>query len=44
MLDQLHDFASSFADTEMQYQLATITEKLQDMRPQNRKQALVFIS
>ena len=44
MLDQLHDFASSFADTEMQYQLANITEKLQDMRPQNRKQALVFIS
>ena len=39
MLDQLQDFASSFADTEMQCQLATITEKLQDMRLQRRKQA-----
>ena len=38
MLDQLQDFASSFADTEMQCQLATITEKLQDVRPQRRKQ------
>ena len=26
MLDQLQDFGSSFADTEMQYQLVTITE------------------
>ena len=32
MLDQLQDFTSSFADTEMQCQLATITEKLQDVR------------
>ena len=37
MLDQLQDFASSFADTEMQCQLATITEKLQDVRLQRRK-------
>ena len=29
MLDQLQDFASSFADTEMYCQFATITEKLQ---------------
>ena len=34
MLDQLHDFASSFADAEMQCQLTTITEKLQDVRLQ----------
>ena len=32
MLDQLQDFASSFADTEMQCQLATIAEKLEDVR------------
>ena len=38
MLDKLHDFASSFADTEMQWQLANITEKLQDVRLQRRKQ------
>ena len=37
MLDQLQNFASSFADTEMQCQLATITEKLQDLRLQRRK-------
>ena len=41
MLDQLQDFASSFADTEMQCQLATITEKLQDVRLQRRKQASI---
>ena len=41
MLDQLQDFASSFADTEMQSQLATITEKLQDVRLQRRKQASI---
>ena len=41
MLDQLQDFASSFTDTEMQCQLATITEKLQDVRPQRRKQASI---
>ena len=37
MLDQLQNFASFFADTEMQCQLATITEKLQDLRLQRRK-------
>ena len=37
MLDQLQNFASSFADTEMQCQLATISEKLQDLRLQRRK-------
>ena len=31
MLDQLQHFASSFADTEMQCQLATITDKLQEV-------------
>ena len=41
MLDQLLDFACSFADTEMQCQLATITEKLQDLRLQRRKQASI---
>ena len=41
MLDQLQDFASSFYNTEMQCQLATITEKLQDVRLQRRKQALI---
>ena len=41
MLDQLQDFASSFADTEMQCQLATITEKLQDVRLQCRKKASI---
>ena len=41
MLDQLQDFVSSFANTEMQFQLATITEKLQDVRLQRRKQALI---
>ena len=39
MLDQLQDFASSFANTEMQCQLAIISEKLQDVRLQHRKQA-----
>ena len=34
MLDQ-------FGDTEMQCQLATITEKLQDMRLQRRKQTSI---
>ena len=41
MLDQLQDFASSFADTEMQCQLATIAEKLEDVRLQCTKQALI---
>ena len=41
MLDQLHDFASSFADEEMQYQLATNTEKLQSVRLQSNKQASI---
>ena len=41
MLDQLQDFVSSFANTEMQFQLATITEKLQDVRLQRRKQASI---
>ena len=41
MLGQLQDFASSFADTEMQCQLATITEKLLDVRLQCRKQASI---
>ena len=41
MLDQLQDFASSFADTKMQCKLATITEKLQDVRLQRRKQASI---
>ena len=41
MLDQLQDFASSFADTEMRCQLATITEKLQNVRLQRRKQASI---
>ena len=41
MLDQLQDFASSFADTEMQCHLAIITEKLQDVRLQRRKQASI---
>ena len=41
MLDQLQDFASSFADTEMQCQLATITEKLQDVKLQCKKQASI---
>ena len=41
MFDQLQHFASSFADTEMQCQLATIAEKLQDMRLQRRKQASI---
>ena len=41
MLDQLQDFASSFADTEMQCQLATIAEKLEDVRLQYRKQASI---
>ena len=38
MLDQLQDFASSFVNTEMQRQLATIIEYLQDVRLQCRKQ------
>ena len=41
MLEQLQDFASSFPHTEMQGQLATITEKLQDMRLQHRKQTSI---
>ena len=41
MLNQLQDFASSFADTEIQCQLATITEKLQDVRLQRRKQVSI---
>ena len=41
MLDLLQGFASSFADTEMQCQLAIITEKLQDVRLQRRKQASI---
>ena len=41
MLDQLHDFASFFADEEMQYQLATNTEKLQSVRLQSNKQASI---
>ena len=41
MLDQLQDFASSLADTEMQCRLVTITEKLQDIRLQRRKQASI---
>ena len=41
MLDQLHDFASSFADEEMQYQLATNSEKLQSVRLQSNKQASI---
>ena len=41
MFDQLQHFASSFADTGMQCQLATIAEKLQDMRLQRRKQASI---
>ena len=41
MLDQLQNFASSFADTEMQCQLATIAEKLEDVRLQCTKQALI---
>ena len=36
-LDELQDFASSFADTEMQYQLATIL----NVRLQRRKQASI---
>ena len=46
MLDQLQDFASSFADTEIKCQLATITEKLQDVKLKRRKQASIkdFIS
>ena len=41
MLDQLQGFASFFADTEMQCQSVTITEKLQDVRLQHRKQASI---
>ena len=41
MLDQLQDFAFFFADTEMQCQLAIITEKLQDVRLQPSKQASI---
>ena len=41
MLHQLQDFASSFTVTKMQCQLATITEKLQDVRLQRRKQASI---
>ena len=41
MLDQLQDFASSFSVTEMQCQLATVTEKLQDVRLQCRKKASI---
>ena len=41
MLDQLQDFASSFANTEMKCQLDTNTEKLQDVRLQRGKQASI---
>ena len=41
MLDQWHHFASSFADTEMQCQLATFTEELQEVRRQRWKQASI---
>ena len=41
VLDHLQHFASSFGDTEMQCQLVTITEKLQDVRLQRRKQASI---
>ena len=40
-LDQLQDFASSFDDTEMQCQLVTITENLQDVRLQRKKQSSI---
>ena len=41
MLEQLQDFASFFAYTEIHCKLATITEKLQDVRVQRRKQASI---
>ena len=41
MVDKLQDFACSFVDTEIHCQLATITEKLQDVKLQRRKQALI---
>ena len=41
MLDQLQDFASSFADTEVQWQLVTTTVTLQDVRLQCREQASI---
>ena len=41
MLHQLQDFASFFADTKMQCQMAAITKKLQDERLQHRKQASI---
>ena len=41
ILDQFQDFASSFADTEMQCQLATITEKSQGVRLQRKKQTSI---
>ena len=41
MLDQLQDFAASFADTDMQWQLVTTTETLQDVRLQRREQASI---
>ena len=41
MLDQLQDFASSFVNKEMQCQLATITEKLQEVNLQHKKQASI---
>ena len=41
MLDQWQHFASSFADTEMQCQLATFTEELQEVRRQHWKQASI---
>ena len=41
MLDHLQDFASSFADTEMQWQLVTTTVTLQDVRLQCREQASI---
>ena len=44
MLDQLQDFALTFADTKMQCQLATITEKPQDVRLQRRKHRLKTFS
>ena len=41
MLDQLQDFAFSFVDIEKQCQLATITEKLKDVRLKRRKHASI---
>ena len=43
MLDQLQDFASSFVNTEMQRQLATIIKYLQDVRLQCRQETRLFL-